>query len=83
MHELSFMDNMQHGPYFSPVKAVLHIVMCCTLGLGNTQVLPISSRARIPSAAFLIGIGSPLLTHPLGQGAQYPSQLTWELRMAF
>ena len=21
--------------------------------------------------------------HPLGQGAQYPSQLTWELRMAF
>lgn len=82
MHKLSFMENTQHGPYSSPMKIVLDIVTRWALEPEDTQVLPVSSRARIPPAAFLTGIGSPLLAHPLGQGAHCLSELAWELGMA-
>lgn len=80
MHRLGFWKIYKIGHFF---KTFLGIVISWALGLGNAQVLPISTRVRAPSAAFLARIGSPLLAYSSEQRAHHLSQLAQELTMPF
>lgn len=78
MHKLGSWKIYNIGHFF---KTFLGIGISWASGLGNAQVLPISTRVRAPSAAFLAGIGSPLLAYSSGQRAHHLSQLAQGLTM--